>query len=89
MSFNTTVTDTFTIKGSPAAGIVTIHADGYGTLLLPEGQYEDVLRVVITGSHPWFKYQVYAWFDNKHASALLIIDDKSNVEYLLEEKWEK
>lgn len=79
-------TDTFSSGGYDfrGSGISIIHADGYGTLLLPNGTYNNVLRVKITHmeddtlvnfSTPGTSTTVtYAWFDSSHSSALLKID---------------
>lgn len=85
LNYGTIVTDTFTITGSSALGIVTINPDAYGTLILPNGTHNNVLRVKITEVHPWFNFIVYVWFDGINTSALLKIDNQPNVEYLLSE----
>ncbi len=90
MVFGTTVTDEFTDEFSFGAmnfkgtGTSTVCADGYGTLLLPNGKYENVLRVKITQiqKDTLIQYKsltttastTYVWFDEKHTSALLKID---------------
>jgi hypothetical protein len=84
-NYGTVVTDTFTLSGSPALGVVTFDPDAYGTLILPNGTYNNVLRVKISQVHPWFTYVVYVWFDGITKSALLKIDNQPNVEYLLSE----
>lgn len=83
--FGTVVTDTFTLAGSPATGIITIDPDAWGTLILPYGTFNNVLRVKITEVHPWFTSIVYTWFDGVHASALLKMDSEPTVEYLVSE----
>ena len=83
--YGTVVTDTFTITGSPALGIVTINPDAYGTLILPYGTLINILRVKITEVHPWFTVTTYVWFDGTITSALLKIEENSEVEYLLNE----
>ncbi len=85
LNYGTIVTDTFTMTGSSALGIVTINPDAYGTLILPNGTHNNVLRVKITEVHPWFNFIVYVWFDGINTSALLKIDNQPNVEYLLSE----
>lgn len=85
LNYGTIVTDTFTLSGSPALGTVTFDPDAYGTLILPNGTYNNVLRVKISQVHPWFTYIVYVWFDGITKSALLKIDNQPNVEYLLSE----
>ena len=65
------------------SGTVTLHADGYGTLVLPNATYTNVLRVkisqvevdTIAGFGTATTYvDNFLWFDNAHASALLRID---------------
>lgn len=85
LNYGTVVTDTFTLSGSSALGIVTFNPDAYGTLILPNGTYNNVLRVKISQVHPWFSYNVYVWFDGITKSSLLKIDNQPNVEYLLSE----
>jgi hypothetical protein len=85
LNYGMVVTDTFTMAGSSALGIVTINPDAYGTLILPNGTHNNVLRVKITEVHPWFSYTVYIWFDGIITSALLKIDNQPDVEYLLDE----
>lgn len=85
LNYGTVVTNTFTLSGSQALGIITLDPDGYGTLILPNGTYNNVLRVKITQVHPWFTYTVHVWFDGNKKSALLKIDNQPNVEYLLSE----
>ncbi|MEI6488399.1 MAG: T9SS type A sorting domain-containing protein [Bacteroidota bacterium] len=65
-------------------GTSTINADGYGTLILPNGTYSNVLRLKITQnqtdtvlpSHTLSNSNTisYVWFDGIHTSALLKID---------------
>lgn len=85
IKYGMVITDEFVMKGSAAKGTVTIEADAYGTLILPNGTHDNVLRVKITEVHPWFTFSVYVWFDGIHTSALLKIDNQPNVEYLLSE----
>ena len=85
LNYGTVITDTFTITGSTALGIVTINPDAYGTLILPKGTHNNVLRVKISEVHPWFTFIVYVWFDGINTSALLKMDNQPNVEYLLSE----
>ena len=66
-------------------GIVTIKADGYGKLLLPNKKYDNVLRIVIKQVQydTLLQYStvtktetiIYLWFDNKHTAALLKITE--------------
>lgn len=89
ITYGTTFTDTFVFQGSPGTGIITVEADGYGTLILPNGIYNNVLRVKFTETHPYFTATIYTWFDGTHTSALLKITNASSeppsVEYLLNE----
>lgn len=85
LNYGTIIKDTFTMTGSSANGIVTINPDAYGTLILPNGTHNNVLRVKITEVHPFFNFTVYVWFNGINTSALLKIDDQPNVEYLLNE----
>lgn len=72
-------------------GTISIVADGYGTLILPNGKYENVLRVKITQiqTDKLIQYQSesttetisYVWFDNEHTSALLKIDETKSAYY--------
>lgn len=62
-------------------GKVTMKADGFGTLMMPDEIYDEVLRVKITREQTDHieKYEAlnntrvttYLWFDRKHASPLL------------------
>lgn len=85
LNYGIIVTDTFTLSGSPALGVITFDPDAYGTLILPNGTYNNVLRVKISQVHPWFTYVIYVWFDGITKSAILKIDNQPNVEYLLSE----
>ncbi len=85
LNYGVTITDTFTMKGSPALGIITIEPDAYGTLILPNGTHNNVLRVKITETHPWFTFTIFVWFDGIKTSSLLKIDSQPNVEYLISE----
>jgi hypothetical protein len=79
-------TTSFTSSGFDfrGQGTATIEADGYGTLILPNDTYNNVLRVKITqsqvdtiiqfGSTYQTNTETYAWFDGTHNSALLKID---------------
>lgn len=91
--FNNKYETEYTVKGMDfkGNGTVSIVADGYGTLILPNGKYENVLRVKITQSQTdkLIKYQsenttetvTYVWFDNEHASSLLKIDETKSTYY--------
>ena len=86
ITYGTIITDTFTLSGSQDLGTVTIEPDAYGTLILPNGTYSNVLRTKISQIHPWFSYTLYAWFDGISNSAIMKMDDLQNVEYLLSEE---
>ncbi|WP_276134197.1 hypothetical protein [Polluticoccus soli] len=82
-SFAHTITNgMFTIYGK---GEVQMKVDGYGTLVLPNGTYNNVLRVRmetnqkdsigIPGNLTFITQLVsYAWYDNAHKAPLLRID---------------
>lgn len=82
------VTGPFTLKGR---GNTTIEADGYGTLILPNNTYNNVLRVkitqiqydtVIATSTPVTVANIsYVWFDDAHTSGLLKIDSTRTPSY--------
>jgi len=90
ITYTNITTDTFSdIFSSPSynfngQGTSTINADGYGTLILPNGTYSNVLRLKITQnetdtilpSHTLSNTNTisYVWFDGVHTSALLKID---------------
>lgn len=91
IQFGDSITDTFKRTYSvnqmdlSGTGTITIVADGTGTLILPNGIFENVLRIRIEtiqmdapaqyASWPSKSIQkTWTWFDNKHASALLKID---------------
>lgn len=91
--FNDNYETEYSVKGMnfKGNGTVSIIADGYGTLILPNGKYENVLRVKITQTQTdeLIKYQsesttetvTYVWFDSEHASALLKIDEIKSTYY--------
>lgn len=90
MTFGTVVTDSFATKYTMNAmdfegkGVVTIEADGYGKLILPNGTYNNVLRIKIsqTQNDVLKQYSTktktttisYVWFDGVHTSCLLKIN---------------
>lgn len=90
ISFNDNVTDYFTtdytINGYnfKGTGTVNIAADAFGTLMLPNNTYSNVLRVKISqlqvdtllqfGTTYTTVSITYTWFDNNHTSALFKID---------------
>ena len=88
LSYGDSTVDAFTAQlqvgvAMQGSGNVTLHADGYGTLVLPNATYTNVLRVkisqvevdTIAGFGTATTYvENYLWFDNAHASALLKID---------------
>jgi hypothetical protein len=65
-------------------GTSLTHADAFGTLILPNGQYDDVLRLkfiheysdssLLTSMITHQRTVTYAWYDNEHRSALMKID---------------
>lgn len=87
--FSDSISDTYTTKYNiknldfKGQGTVTIIADGYGTLVLPNGKFENVLRVKITQQQKDTLVQystntststvTYVWFNDKYRSALLKI----------------
>ncbi len=91
--FNNEYETEYSVKGMDfkGKGTVSIVADGYGTLILPNGKYENVLRVKITQTQTdkLIKYQSesitetisYVWFDANHTSALLKIDETKSTYY--------
>lgn len=66
-------------------GTVTIEADGFGTLILPDKSYNNTLRIKITqhqsdtmkqyNSTSEMAIVTYVWFDKHHTSALLKITE--------------
>lgn len=78
ISYQDTLVDTFTIKNS-GYGYSTIIADGYGTLILPNKTYQNVLRVKIeeehfdtVGSTSSYKTLTYRWYDTTHTTYLAL-----------------
>jgi hypothetical protein len=89
MSYDDVTVDAFTAElqvgvDMNGSGTTTLHADGYGTLMLPNGTYSDVLRVHLSqtevdtivglGATSTTYIDTYLWYDNAHASVLLKID---------------
>lgn len=87
-------TDVYNVNGSDfnGTGMVTIAADGYGTLILPGGKkYKKVLRIKITQKQKDYSAQyksttvltivTYVWFDEEHKSALLKISTTTSPSY--------
>lgn len=86
-SYKETVTKPFTTSYSvngmdfTGNGKVTIQADGFGTLILPDKTYNNTLRIKITQNQSDTLKQynstnemtivTYVWFDKSHTSALL------------------
>lgn len=86
-SFNNEISETYTSSYSvngmdfSGEGTVTIEADGFGTLILPNKTYTNTLRIKITqdqsdilkqyNSTSKMKVISYVWFDANHTSALL------------------
>jgi hypothetical protein len=77
---------------SSGSGMMTIAADGYGTLTLPgKKKYSNVLRIKITQKEKdtLLQYKsvtqmlvtTYVWFDEKHKSALLRISTTNSPGY--------
>jgi len=72
-------------------GMVSIEADGFGTLILPNNKYENVIRLKITQTQSDLleKYNstnetsiiTYVWFDQMHNSALLKITETKSQYY--------
>jgi hypothetical protein len=83
ISYGLILYDTFTISGSTSSGIITLEADAWGKLILPNGTHNNVLRVKISQVHPWFSNTTFVWFDGVNTSAVLKIEEQSNVEYLI------
>jgi flagella basal body P-ring formation protein FlgA len=96
----------YKINGMDMVGTGTIHvvADGTGTVILPNGKFDNVLRIKIEiiqldapvqySSWPSKSIQkTWVWFDNRHSSALLKIDqtespyfNEKSIKYLINEK---
>ncbi len=54
-------------------------ADAYGTLITPNGTYEDVLRIKIEYDDPLgFDYTQYAWFDTEDFIPLLQYEESTD-----------
>ena len=78
-----TYTTSYTVSGMDFSGkgTVTIEADGFGTLILPNKTYTNTLRIKITQNQTDTLKQynsisnttlvTYVWFDTIHTSALL------------------
>jgi hypothetical protein len=97
LKYGDTITDSYTTEYSmknfdfKGQGTVTIVADGYGKLVLPDNTYENVLRVKITQEQTDILTQYssvsktetisYIWFDKTHTSALLKIDETKSTHY--------
>jgi len=94
MAYTTNYVDSYsvTIPGPPftkGIGAMRETGDAYGTLVLPSGNYSNVLRVkkvqnetdTIEGSSPYVVSSStisYLWFDGVHPAPLLRIDSVSN-----------
>jgi hypothetical protein len=90
ITYMDTYTDTYTTSYTAAGfelkgkGTCTVTADGYGTLILPNGTYNNVLRLRIVESQQDTIIQfgttvnvtttIHIWFDAAHTSALMKID---------------
>jgi hypothetical protein len=95
-SYNTVATDTFSDQYSvmgatvTGGGTISLKADGYGTLKLPTGTFNNVLR--IRAEHvqndtfgPPISMSItntivsYTWYDNDHVAPLLRIDSTISI----------
>lgn len=90
ITYMDTYTDTYTTHYTAAGfdfsgtGHCTITADGYGKLILPNGTYNNVLRLRIVetqqdtiiqfGTTVNVTTTIHVWFDGVHTSALLKLD---------------
>jgi hypothetical protein len=109
VTYGTSVNDSFMTHFSSSSlsfggnGLVRINADAFGTLILPNGTYNNTLRIKITqsetdtsSSFTTFNNTVsYVWFDGAHTSALLKIDSTNagttiskSIQYLISESTE-
>lgn len=88
ITYGMTVTDTFALEYVPGVGIVTVSGDAYGTLILPNRTYTNVLRVKLSGTHPYFTFNAYVWFDSVHRGAVLKLEERDRPRYLLSESEE-
>lgn len=92
MTYNTNFIDTYrmviTTPSTIGTGIVTQNGDGYGTLKLPTGTYDYVLRIKRTISEMdsvggslsgYLNTVTYMWFDTVHSAPLFRIDSASDV----------
>ena len=98
-SENFTTSYSFSGYDFKGVGIVEIEADGYGELKLPNGIYDNVLRIkmhqvefdtlIQFGSVTQFETITYLWFDVHHSAALLKINytitdtESKSVSYLV------
>ena len=110
IKFQDTISDEYTTEYSvngmdfKGKGTVTTIADAYGTLILPNNKYENVLRVKVeqvqTDTLKQYSSIIktvtitYLWFDNKHTSALLKVNEtksdyykEKTIEFLLSETY--
>jgi hypothetical protein len=85
ITFGNVFTDNFVMTGSSTPGTITLNADAYGTLILPNGTFTNVLRVKMTIVHPFFSVENYIWYDGIKTSALLKLSEYDSFEYLLSE----
>lgn len=96
-SFGAAYTDVFTDTIATAnssgfhfrgAGTIATTCDGYGTLILPNGTYNNVLRIKTVqrqvdtllefGTVDTTFTVVYTWYDGQHTTSLLRIDSTGN-----------
>ncbi|MCD6013247.1 MAG: C-terminal target protein [Flavipsychrobacter sp.] len=90
-TYNSTYIDTYQATIPPATmhgtGVLTVTGDAYGTLILPNGTFNNVLRIKkyqverdTTGSAVVVTTNVsYMWFDSLHNAPLLQIDSTISV----------
>ena len=90
VTYNTVYNDSFSVSipgATPTSGrgIITQTGDAYGTLILPSGTYNNVLRVkkmqtekdTVNATPAFYTFNSvtsYLWFDAAHAAPLLRID---------------
>lgn len=90
-TYNSTYIDTYQVTVPSTTmygtGVLTVTGDAYGTLVLPNGTYNNVLRIKkqqverdTTGSVVVTTTNVsYLWFDSVHAAPLLQLDSTISV----------
>ncbi len=92
-TFSNPFTDNFTAGGMDfsGSGVVTIEADGYGRLILPNKTYKNVLRIKIVqvqtdtikqyNSASQMRIVTYVWFDGVNTSAVFKISYTKSMGY--------